>query len=148
MSTRGLFGFIKDNKIKALYIPNDAYPKGFGHSILERLSTMTHAQIVNFYEKKLVFDENAPESELITAWDLIENNWTTRGKIFKASDWAAVPIDTMFCEYSYLYCFKTKILKCYKHGLSDHYANIKLPIKNVTVALKSLLEQHEKWENG
>ena len=148
MSTRGLFGFIKDNKVKALYISSDAYPKGFGHAILEKLSTMTHAQIVNFYEKKLIFDETAPESELIDAWDLIDTKWNIRGKTFKASDWALGPIDSLFCEYSYIYSFKFKTLKCYKHGLNDHYANIKMPIKNVNEALKSLLDQHEKWENG
>ena len=129
MSTRGFFGFIKGGKIHGVWSPSDSYVKGLGVTLLEKLCPMTPAKIKYFFNKKLEFvgkDIKLPDDQLCHAWDLMELNWNARGKKFFAIDDGGC-VDSMFCDYAYIYSFKYHQLQCYRHGIEyDPFATIKL----------------------
>lgn len=145
MGTRGFFGYIKRGKIKGVFCNNDSYVRGLGFSILEKLIPMGAAKVRYFFDNKLVFVEDAPEDQLVDAWDLMTVNWQARGKKFQAIDAKDFLNSTMWCEYAYLYSFKYNQIQCYAGGLEDEpFATIKLTMGLKEAKLRLLERDKER----
>lgn len=147
MSTRGFFGYINKGKIRGVWSPSDSYVSGLGVEVLKKLCPMTPAKIKYFFDKKLEFvgeDTKLPDDQLCHAWDLIELNWTARGKKFFAID-DGPTMNNMFNDYSYLYSYKNHTLQCYMHGIEyDPFAiiSLKRPLKE---AMNLLIHKEKEY---
>jgi hypothetical protein len=141
MSTRGLFGFVNEkNELHAIFSSSDSYPDGLGFMTLEKLIPAGEKKDKAFLGKKLKFVDDAPEDQLLSAWELLQIGWSSRKHAYQAFESKDFMQDGLFCEWSYIYHFKENEIQCYKGSHKFLTISLTMDLKEA----KLLLMQESK----
>lgn len=129
MSTRGVIGFVLDDKWYVMYNHGDSYPEWLGTHVLE------FCKIVTDWDK---VKENARKVELVEEtedlyWDLHELQGgelfyrIANGTADKMIDAHMFMADSLFCEWGYILDFDNMCLRVYKGKQHEPYGSFLPP---------------------
>lgn len=141
MGTRGLVGFVVDEKVKVTYNHFDSYPDGLGVDVLMWLKGLDGEGAVEAEEQarslKLVSEDAPPTGEELNNLERWANTSVNGGEGWYSllretqGDLAAIlesghmidgidfAADSLFCEWGYVVDFDNYTLECYKGFVRD-----------------------------
>ena len=135
MSTRGIYGFRKNEVDKLTYNHYDSYPEGLGRKVIEFIGNHTIEELNKIYDKIIMVDnESTPTEEQIKECEKYADisvseqsleDWycllrNSQGDLFAYDDLryminnADFILDSLFCEYGYIINLDTNRLEIYK----------------------------------
>lgn len=100
MSTRGVVGLVIDGEEKIAYNHCDSYPSGVGVDVLDELS-----ELINDVPALYVAARNLKNVEGEEWYGKLRDNQGSLRKMLDAGvfeDYSEFPVDSLFCEWSYI----------------------------------------------
>ena len=135
MGTRGIWGFVKNEKKKVTYNHFDSYPSVLGEGIVKFLDETTNSQLENIFDKIILVNETEEvDEETLSKFSYLRNKGVSSGddwysylresqgkpEIYRDTDLLYMIDsedfleDAIFCEWAYIYNLDTKTLNVYK----------------------------------
>ncbi len=131
MTTRGVFGFKKDNKLKVSYIRFDAYIDSFGEdafSFIQNIGSVFFLEKI-FSKIELLDETTSGTDELDLVYEQFNNmslfNFFVKNNPVKMLDDKEFLMDSLFCEYGYIVDLDEKVFVILNQELSiNEYENV------------------------
>ena len=170
MSTRGIYGFRKNNENKITYNHSDSYPTWLGENIVEFCAGMTDQDLENLFDHTIMVDElekdpgkvemvrkfavthgnNPGESEdAYYILHFMQGNFEEYRNIaylledFPMTDAEDFFEDSLFCEWGYIINLDDKCLEVYKNGKNKICSFTLAEIRKDPDAIKEIMEELE-----
>lgn len=175
MSTRGIYGFRKNNENKITYNHSDSYPTWLGEKIIEFCAGMTDQDLENLFDHAIIVDElekdpgkvemvrkfavthgNDPgESEdAYYILHFMQGNFEEYRNIaylledFPMTDAEDFFGDGLFCEWGYIINLDDKCLEVYKSGKNKICSFTLSEIRKDPNKIKKIIDDIEELENS
>ena len=113
MSTRGLVGFKKKNKIQGWYNHFDSYYSELGINVLSKYNKHTQQELNNFFNNITFVEDDVGDRFYENHKTIFSEDWSQQ-KVFILQDGSDFINDGLFCEYAYIFDLDNDTVNVYR----------------------------------
>ena len=113
MSTRGLVGFKKDNKMQGWYNHSDSYYSWLGMKVLSKYKQHANDELVSFFNNVIFVEDDREDLFYENHKVIFDEDWSKQ-EVRMLQDGSEFINDGLFCEYAYVFDLDSDTIDVYR----------------------------------